>query len=79
MSRRTGFFLFAFFQALYAITASGNVFRVPDEFESYFQVERFVDAGDLSVPQTLTLQRPVVENGRVIYGNLCSCQPGNIR
>ena len=70
MSRRAGFFLFAFFQSLYALTASGNIFRVPDEFESYFQVEHFVDAGDLSVPQTLTLQRPVVENGRVIYGNL---------
>jgi hypothetical protein len=53
---RTTFLLFVFFQALYALTSSGNTFRVPDEFEVYFQVEHLVDAGDLSVPQTLTIR-----------------------
>jgi hypothetical protein len=51
----TTLLLFVFFQALYALTSSGNTFRVPDEFEVYFQVEHLVDAGDLSVPQTLTI------------------------
>lgn len=59
-------FLFLCFQALYALTASGNVFRVPDEFEVYFQVEHLVDAGDLSVPQTLILRQPVIVNGQVV-------------
>jgi hypothetical protein len=45
--------LFLFFQALYALTSSGNAFRVPDEFEVYYQAEHLVDAGDLSVPQTV--------------------------
>jgi len=45
--------LFFFFQALYALTSSGNAFRVPDEFEVYYQAEHLVDAGDLSVPQTV--------------------------
>ena len=48
--------LFLIFQALYALTSSGNVFRVPDEFEVYFQVENLVDNGDLSVPQTLQIR-----------------------
>jgi hypothetical protein len=53
---RTTLLLFVFFQALYALTSSGNTFRVPDEFEVYFQVEHLVDAGDLSVPQTLAIR-----------------------
>ncbi|MBM3807535.1 MAG: hypothetical protein FJW22_05000 [Acidimicrobiia bacterium] len=52
---RTRLALFLFFQALYALTSSGNVFRLPDEFEVYFQVERLIDAGDLSVPQALEI------------------------
>src|SRR5215204_6091170 len=32
---RTTVLLFVFFQALYALTSSGNAFRVPDEFEPY--------------------------------------------
>lgn len=54
--RRTTLLLFVFFQALYALTSSGNAFRVPDEFEVYFQVEHLADAGDLSVPQTLAIR-----------------------
>src|SRR4051794_34642912 len=53
---RTTLLLFVCFQALYALTSSGNAFRVPDEFEVYFQVEHLVDAGDLSVPQTLAIR-----------------------
>ena len=49
--------LFLMFQGLYALTSSGNAFRVPDEFEVYFQTEHLVDAGDLSVPQTLLIRR----------------------
>ena len=63
--RRT-FLLFLFFQGLYAFTSSGNAFRVPDEFEVYFQVEHLVDAGDLSVPQTMTIRTPVVREGRTV-------------
>ena len=63
---RTTLLLFLFFQALYALTSSGNAFRVPDEFEVYFQVEHLVDAGDLSVPQTLTIRTPVVREGRTV-------------
>ena len=48
--------LFLLFQALYALTSSGNAFRVPDEFEVYFQTENLVDHGDLSVPQTLLIR-----------------------
>lgn len=59
-------YLFLFFQALYGLTTSGNTFRVPDEFEVYFQAERFVDAGDLSVPQTFAMRQPVVVQGRVV-------------
>jgi hypothetical protein len=49
--------IFLLFQALYALTSSGNAFRVPDEFEVYYQVEHLVDAGDLSVPQAVTSGR----------------------
>ena len=49
--------LFLLFQALYALTSSGNAFRVPDEFEVYYQVEHLVDAGDLSIPQAVTSGR----------------------
>jgi hypothetical protein len=55
--------LFLFFLALYALTSSGNAFRVPDEFEVYFQTEHLADAHDLSVPQTLAIQ----ENGNPIF------------
>jgi hypothetical protein len=51
--RRAMWLLFLFFQALYALTSSGNAFRVPDEFEVYYQAEHLVDAGDLSVPQVV--------------------------
>ena len=63
---KTALFLFLLFQALYALTSSGNAFRVPDEFEVYFQTEHLVDAGDLSVPQTLVIRQPSVVNGRVV-------------
>ena len=53
---RTTLILFVLFQALYGLTSSGNAFRVPDEFEVYFQVEHLVDAGDISVPQTLDIR-----------------------
>src|SRR5258706_13595521 len=52
--RRVTVWIFLFFQALYALTSSGNAFRVPDEFEVYCQVEHLVDAGDLSVPQAVS-------------------------
>jgi hypothetical protein len=48
--------LFLFFQGLYALSSSGNAFRIPDEFEVYFQTENLVDNGDLSVPQTLQIR-----------------------
>ena len=57
-SRRRTLLLFAVFQALYALTSSGNVFRVPDEFEVYFQTEQLVDAASLAVPQTLAITQP---------------------
>jgi hypothetical protein len=60
---RTSAALFLFFLALYALTSSGNAFRVPDEFEVYFQAEHLVDAGDLSVPQTLSIR----QNGESIF------------
>ncbi|MCU1386339.1 MAG: hypothetical protein JWL71_5036 [Acidobacteria bacterium] len=63
---RTTVLLFVLFQALYALTSSGNAFRVPDEFEVYFQVEHLVDAGDLSVPQTLAIRQPRIVNGQVV-------------
>lgn len=62
---RTTVLLFVLFQALYALTSSGNAFRVPDEFEAYFQVEHLVDAGDISVPQTLVIRQPRIVNGRI--------------
>src|SRR5690349_104356 len=65
-SRRRTILLFVLFQALYALTSSGNVFRTPDEFETYFQTEHVVDAGDLSVPQTLAIKQPVIVEGRVV-------------
>ncbi|PYR94816.1 MAG: hypothetical protein DMF84_04090 [Acidobacteria bacterium] len=55
--------LFCFFFALYALTSSGNAFRVPDEFEVYFQAEHLVDAGDISVPQTLA----IMQGGQPIF------------
>src|SRR5687767_7783501 len=58
--------LFLLFQSLYALTSSGNAFRIPDEFEVYFQVEHLVDAGDLSVPQAVAIRQPVVVDGRVV-------------
>jgi hypothetical protein len=63
---RAGIALFIFFQSLYALTSSGNAFRIPDEFEVYFQTEHLVDAGDLSVPQATEIRQPVVVNGKVV-------------
>lgn len=63
---RTRVGLFLLFQALYALTSSGNAFRIPDEFELYFQTEHLIDAGDISVPQTLQLQQPVIVDGKVV-------------
>jgi len=56
-TRRTAVLLFILFQALYALTSSGNAFRAPDEFEAYFQTEHFVDAGDISIPQAVATNR----------------------
>jgi len=73
---RTTILLFVLFQALYALTSSGNAFRIPDEFEVYFQTEHLVDAGDLSIPQTLAIRQPKIVNGAVVgsepifYGKL---------
>jgi hypothetical protein len=55
--------LFWLFLALYALSSSGNAFRVPDEFEVYFQSEHLADAGDISVPQTLEVR----EHGAPIF------------
>lgn len=63
---KTSVLLFAFFQCLYALTSSGNAFRIPDEFEVYFQVEQLVDAGNIAVPQTLAIRQPVVVDGKVV-------------
>ncbi len=52
--------LFIAFQGLYAFTSSGDVFRIPDEFEAYFQVESLADSGSLAVPQALGMQERVV-------------------
>jgi len=46
-----GLALFLAFQGLYALTASGRVSRVPDEFEVYLQVESLWDRGSLAIPQ----------------------------
>ena len=54
---RLTIWIFLLFQALYALTSSGNAFRVPDEFEVYYQAEHLVDAGDLSVPQAVATGR----------------------
>lgn len=48
--RRLLIWLFLLFQGLYLVTASGMA-RVTDEQELYFQVESFVDHGDIDVPQ----------------------------
>src|SRR5438046_1712788 len=64
-SGRTTILLFVFFHALYALTSSGNAFRIPDEFEVYFQTEHLVDAGDLSIPQTLAIRQPKIVGGAV--------------
>jgi hypothetical protein len=64
--RRATALLFLLFQALYALTSSGNIFRVPDEFEVYFQTEHFVDTGDLSVPQLAAFRQPTIVDGRVV-------------
>jgi hypothetical protein len=61
--RRPSVRLFFVFFSLYALTSSGNAFRVPDEFEVYFQAEHLVDAGDISVPQTLAIR----EGGQPIF------------
>lgn len=63
--RRPAVRLFWFFFALYALTSSGNAFRVPDEFEVYFQVEHLLDAGDISVPQTLGIRQ---EGQSIFFG-----------
>jgi len=65
-ARTASLLLFLLFQSLYALTSSGNAFRIPDEFEVYFQVENLIDAGDLSVPQTLAIRQPVVVDGKVV-------------
>lgn len=64
-SARVPALLFAVFQCLYALTSSGNAFRIPDEFEVYFQTENLVDHGDLSVPQAMAIRQPVIVNGKV--------------
>ena len=64
--RSRAIWVFLLFQALYGLTSSGNVFRVPDEFETYFQTEHLVDAGNLSVPQTLAIKQRKIRDGRVI-------------
>jgi hypothetical protein len=66
MRHAIGIGLFVVFQALYALTSSGNAFRIPDEFEVYFQTEHLIDAGDLSVPQAQEIRQPVVVNGKVV-------------
>jgi hypothetical protein len=60
---RPGIRLFWCFFALYALTSSGNPFRVPDEFEVYFQAANLADAGNLSVPQTLA----ITQDGQPIF------------
>ena len=63
---RTTLGLFLFFQALYALTSSGNAFRIPDEFEVYFQTENLFDNGDISVPQALQIRQPRIVDGNVV-------------
>ncbi len=70
-----GALLFLFFQALYGLTSSGNVFRVPDEFEVYFQVEHFVDAGDISVPQTMAISQQSSKTAKPSVRSRCSSEP----
>src|SRR5271156_3676943 len=61
---RTTLLFFVLFQALYTLTSSGHAFRVPDEFETYFQVEHLVDARDISVPETLAIK---TRGGRALF------------
>ncbi len=63
---RTTLGLFLFFQSIYALTSSGNAFRIPDEFEVYFQTENLFDNGDISVPQALLIRQPRVVDGKVV-------------
>ena len=63
---RTRLGLFVLFHALYALTSSGNAFRIPDEFEVYFQTEHLIDAGDISVPQAQQISQRTVVDGKVV-------------
>jgi len=65
-ARTTPVLLFLVFHSLYALTSSGNPFRIPDEFEVYFQAENLIDSGDLSIPQVLAILQPVVVDGKVV-------------
>src|SRR4051794_31035827 len=55
MPRRPALAIFVLFQALYTLTASGWVFRIPDEYEVYLQTESLAERGSLSIPQVLEL------------------------
>ena len=57
---RTRVGLFLLFQALYALTSSGNAFRIPDEFELYFQTEHLIDAGFNTNDRNLDIASPTV-------------------
>jgi len=61
---RAAWRLFVLFQCLYALTSSGNTFRLADEYSTYYQVEHLVDAGDLSVPQELPRHQFFGQTGR---------------
>lgn len=78
MSRAVGIGLFVVLQALYALTSSWNAFRIPDEFEVYFQTEHLIDAGDLSVPQAQEIKQPVSqrEGGCDLVHLLRPCRDG---
>lgn len=51
--RSLGLALFLLFQGLFALTASGRVDRVPDEFETFLQAEGLVSRGSLAMPDRL--------------------------
>jgi hypothetical protein len=53
--RRPTLAVFVLFQALYVLTASGWVFRIPDEYEVYLQTESLVDRQSLAIPQVREL------------------------
>jgi hypothetical protein len=59
-----GVFLIA--QALYFATASGWPWRVPDEYEVYFQTESLVERGSLAIPQLKAREKELFfgEHGR---------------